>query len=181
MSLMAHKYELPHWLQRSSTDPGADPAADEVRAMSMLSEVCPLIVACVSSDLSKWLRRRSTEVAVAWLGEVPGEASAAIEAAAEVATQRVAEELAVFLSLDPSQQRTTPQSIVRGCHLESGQALSAMGVPEVERAEFEERTLPEDKWSLAPNDLGEISQELGPLLLAWGLGKATVLRARAAT
>lgn len=181
MSLMNSKYELPEWLRRSATDPGQDPAAEEQRAMAMLSEVGPLIVASVSSDLSTWLRRRGTEVAAAWLGELSPEGSAAIGAAAEAGAQRVTGELQDFLDLDPWRQATTPQSILRGCHLEVGQALSAMGVPEVDRPEFEVRTLPEDKWSLAPNDLGEVSEGLGPLLMAWGLGKARVLRARSSS
>ena len=180
MSLMTRKYELPDWLSRSATDPGPDPSAEEERALAMLSEVGPLIVSCISSDLSTWLRRRSTEVAAAWLGEVSVEASAAIGVAAQAATQRVSEELKALLALDPSLQGTTPQSILRGCHVEPGQALSAMGVPEVEREEFEARSLPEDRWSLAPSDLGDVSEGLGPLLLAWGLAKARALRARSA-
>ena len=148
--------------------------------MEMLSEVGPLIVSCVSSDLSTWLRMRSTEVAAAWLGEVSVEASDAIGAAAEAATQRVSAELQVFLAMDPERQGTTPQSILRGCHVEPGQALSAMGIPEVEREEFEVRSLPGDKWSLAPSNLGDVSEGLGPLLLAWGLAKARALRARSA-
>ncbi|CAB4658387.1 unannotated protein [freshwater metagenome] len=180
MSLMTRKYELPDWLSRSATDPGQDPAAEEKRAMAMLSEVGPLILSCVSSDLSTWLRMRSTEVAAAWLGEVSVEASTDIGAAADAATQRVSDELQEFLALDPSLQSTTPQSILRGCHVEPGQALSALGVPEVEREEFEARSLPGDKWSLAPSDLGQISESLGPLLLAWGLAKARALRARSA-
>jgi len=177
---MTRKYELPDWLSRSATDPGQDPAAEEKRAMEMLSEVGPLIVSCVSSDLSTWLRMRSTEVAAAWLGEVSVEASDAIGASAEAATQRVSDELQEFLALDPSRQGTTPQSILRGCHVEPGQALSAMGIPEVEREEFDVRSLPGDKWSLAPSNLGDVSESLGPLLLAWGLAKARALRARSA-
>lgn len=181
MSLMEKKYELPEALKRSSTDPGADPAVNEARAMAMLAEVSPLIVACVSSDLRTWLSNRSIEVASAWLGEISPDVAAALEAASGEATMRVAKEIEDLLNQDPQAQRSTPQSILRGCHLEPGQVLARLGVPEVERGAFEDRSLPGDKWSLSPNDLGEISQELGPLLLAWGLGKATVLRARAAT
>lgn len=181
MSLMEKKYELPEGLKRSGTDPGADPAVSEARAMAMLADVSPLIVACVSSNLSMWLGSRSIEIASAWLGKTSPDLAAALGAASDAATMRVAKEIEELLSQDPQEQRSTPQSILRGCHLEPGQVLARLGVPEVERGAFEDRTLPEDKWSLAPNDLGEISQELGPLLLAWGLAKATVLRARAAT
>ncbi len=179
MSLMKNKYELPDWLRRSATEPGVDAAADEERAIAMLLELSPLIVACISSGLDNWLRRRSTAVASAWLGELSGEALGLIEAAVEQATRRVTDELEEFLLLDPAQQRSTPQSILRGCHVEPGQALSQMAVPEVERSEFEARNLPGDRWSLAPHEMHQLSADLGPLLLAWGLAKASVLRARA--
>ena len=40
------------------------------------------------------------------------------------------------------------------------------------------RALPDDDYDLAPRTLGDLGDaDLGPLLLAWGLAKAAVMRA----
>ena len=57
--------------------------------------------------------------------------------------------------------------------------LRAAGVPEVVRDPFETRAFPDDVYGIVlktPAELGD--DELGGALLAWGLGKAKVLRAR---
>ena len=57
--------------------------------------------------------------------------------------------------------------------------LRAAGVPGVVRDAFEERAFPEDEYDLAPRTLGDLGDpDLGPQLLAWGMAKAAVLRAR---
>ena len=58
--------------------------------------------------------------------------------------------------------------------------LDGSGVPEIVRDPFEARAFPDDVYGIVlktPADLGD--DELGGALLAWGLGKAKVLRARA--
>ena len=89
-------------------------------------------------------------------------------------------EVGDLLALDPADQRATPMTVVRTAHREPGAVLTGLGVPHVVRDGFEERANPEDVHALAPPDLAAVDPDLGPLLLAWGLGKATVLRARVA-
>ena len=54
-------------------------------------------------------------------------------------------------------------------------------MPPVERDVFEERSFPDDDYGLVPHSLADLGDDdLAPMLMAWGLGKAKVLRARAA-
>ena len=58
--------------------------------------------------------------------------------------------------------------------------LHAAGIPEVVRDPFEIRAFPDDEYGIVlktPAELGD--DELGGALLAWGMGKAKVLRSRA--
>ena len=58
--------------------------------------------------------------------------------------------------------------------------LAAAGVPPVVRDGFDERAWPDDHYDLVPHTLGDLGDpDLAPLLLAWGMAKAAVLRARA--
>ena len=60
--------------------------------------------------------------------------------------------------------------------------LAAAGIPPVERDDFHERAWPDDDYGLVPESLADLGDDdLGPLLLAWGLAKAAVLRARPVT
>lgn len=86
------------------------------------------------------------------------------------------------MARDPAGQSATPLQVVRSLRREPTLVLRAAGMPPVERDAFDERTLPDDEFGLAPRTLGELGDpDLAPLHLAWGVGKATVIRARAAT
>jgi hypothetical protein len=103
----------------------------------------------------------------------------AVEAAAREATARVVAELGVLLAADPTQQRATPLELVRGAVREPTAVLRAAGVPPVVRDDFEERAWPDDRYGLTPRAAGDLGDpELGPMLLAWGLAKSAVVRAR---
>jgi hypothetical protein len=53
------------------------------------------------------------------------------------------------------------------------------GIPGVVRDEFAERAWPDDRYGLVPAGLADLGDpDLGPLLLAWGMAKAKVIRAR---
>jgi hypothetical protein len=103
-----------------------------------------------------------------------------LRAAAAAATARVTAELEALLALDPADQRATPLEIVRSGVREPTEVLRAAGVGAVARDEFDERHQPDDIFDLTPRAVGDLGDaELGPQLLAWGLAKSRVLRARA--
>ena len=109
-----------------------------------------------------------------------GGAIAAATAAGERAATRVETELRLLFALDPAAQRATPLEIIRSLFREASEVLRAAGVPPVVRDAFETRAFPDDPYGIVlknPAELGD--DELGGALLAWGLGKAKVLRSRA--
>jgi hypothetical protein len=58
--------------------------------------------------------------------------------------------------------------------------LRAAGVPAVVRDPFEIRAFPDDLYGIVLKNPAELGDDgLGGALLAWGLGKAKVLRSRA--
>jgi hypothetical protein len=123
-----------------------------------------------------------TRIVDAWGRLEPGERAAAVaaaQAAAGPATERVVAALRELFACDPAEQRTTPLQVVRGLVSAPTAVLRSAGVPGVVRDAFEERAFPDDDYDLAPRTLGDLGDpDLGPQLLAWGLAKAAVLRAR---
>jgi hypothetical protein len=97
------------------------------------------------------------------------------------AADRVGSALWAEMALDPARQRATPLQIVRSAYEEPTAVLAAAGIPPVERDDFHERRWPDDRYGLVPEHLSDLGDEdLGPLLLAWGMAKAAVLRSRQA-
>ena len=181
MTPMADAHELPGSLRRDATDPGDDPATAEARGLALLGQVREPMLAGLAAGLPRWLEDRALGVLAAWRPDAADDAvRAEVRAAAAAAGDRVVGEVGDLLALDPADQRATPMTVVRTAHREPGAVLTGLGVPHVVRDGFEERANPEDVHALAPPDLAAVDPDLGPLLLAWGLGKATVLRARVA-
>lgn len=129
------------------------------------------VVSAVSGLVDAWGRLDAAARSVA---------IAAATAAGAVAGARVDGELRELFALDPAAQRATPLQIIRSLQREATEVLRAAGIPEVERDSFESRAFPDDVYGIvlkSPAELGD--DELGGALLAWGMGKARVLRARA--
>jgi hypothetical protein len=158
---------------------------DEAIAQRRLAEAGDAIVAGVGRELPGWVRRSMARIADAWGRlDVDDRAvldRAAVDAAAEV-TARVTGELTALFVVDAAAQRATPLEIVRTAYREPTAALEAAGIPPIERDAFDERAWPDDRYGLVPRTLGDLGDpDLAPLHLAWGMAKATVLRARAGT
>jgi hypothetical protein len=164
-------------------DPDDDLTGPEAEGAELMAQGAALLVDGVARLGAAWVVRAVTGLIDAW-GQLDAAAgAAALEQAAvagSTAAARVQAELHDLFALDPAAQRATPLEIIRSLRREAGDVLRAAGVPEVVRDPFEVRAFPDDVYGIVlkiPAELGD--DELGGALLAWGLGKAKVLRARA--
>jgi hypothetical protein len=159
------------------------PPDAEAHGLAMLAETGAAIVSGVAREVPGWVRAQVERLLDAWGRADDATRRAAGDAAVgagESAAVRISESLAELLAIDPSDQRATPLEIVRTVVREPTAVLTAAGVPPVVRDGFDERTWPDDRYDLTPRTLGDLGDpELAPLHLAWGVAKATVLRARA--
>jgi hypothetical protein len=157
---------------------------DEARALERLEETGAAIVAGVEVWVARWVQSQVTRLLDAWgraAPDVRAEAEARAIEAGETAARRITTALRELLATPPERQRVTPLEIVRTAYREPTEVLSAAGVPAVARDEFDERLWPDDLYGLVPRTLGDLGEpELAPLHLAWGMAKATVIRARRA-
>jgi hypothetical protein len=157
---------------------------DEARALARLDETGAAIVAGVERQVPGWARAQVERLLDAW-GRAPADAHVRAEAqsaeAGAAAARRIVAELRALFAVDPAQQQATPLEVVRTSYREPTAVLAAAGVPPIVRDEFDERAWPDDVYGLVPRTLGDLGDpELAPLHLAWGMAKATVLRARRA-
>ena len=141
-----------------------------------------MILAGVEARLAPYLATRARRVLDAW-GQLDGvtrsRVDEALGGAVTAASRRVTDELRGLFARDPATQPATPLQIVRGASREPTQILVEIGVPPVARDNFDERTLPGDRYGLAPRSFAELGDaDLGPQHLVWGLAKAATLRAR---
>ena len=160
--------------------PGAD---DEVAGRALMEESGAAILAGVDRLAADWVVRVVTALIDAW-GRLDVAARSQTLARARLAGQagatRVGVELRTLFATDPSGQRSTPLEIVRTLRFEATAVLEAAGVAPVERDPFDARSFPDDEYAIVPRSLADLGDdELAPMLMAWGLGKARVLRARA--
>jgi len=155
---------------------------DEARALARLDETGAAIVAGVERQVPEWARAQVERLLDAW-GRAPADARVRAEAqsaeAGAAAARRIVAELRALFAVDPAQQQATPLEVVRTAYREPTVVLAAAGVPPIVRDEFDERAWPDDDYGLVPRTLGDLGDpELAPLHLAWGMAKATVIRAR---
>jgi hypothetical protein len=163
------------------TEPTPD---EETRALVRLEETGAAIVAGVEAQVPAWTRAQVDRLLDAW-GRATAEARARAEEqsaeAGEKAAIRIVAELRELFTVEPERQRATPLEIVRTVYREPTAVLAAAGVPAVVRDEFDERAWPDDVYGLVPRTLGDLGDpDLAPSHLAWGMAKATVIRARRA-
>jgi hypothetical protein len=154
---------------------------DEARARVRLAELGAAIVAGVDAQVPTWVQAQVTRLLDAWgraSPDVRARAAAESAAAGPAAAERIVAELRALFAIDPMQQGATPLEIVRTAYREPTEVLATAGVPPVVRDEFDERAWPDDVYGLVPRTLGDLGDpDLGPLHLAWGMAKASVIRA----
>jgi hypothetical protein len=158
---------------------------DEAEASERLATTATAIVVGVEAALPGWVHREIARIVAAWgrLDEATeAETVVAADSAGRAAATRVGAALRALFALDAAEQASTPLQVVRTAYREPTAVLAGAGIPPVERDEFHDRAWPDDRYGLVPESLADLGDEdLGPLLLAWGLAKAAVLRARAAS
>jgi hypothetical protein len=156
---------------------------DAGAAERRVAETSDAILAGVERELPGWVERQVARILDAWARlepEARAQAGRAARDAAVAATARVGAQLRELFATDAAAQRATPLQIVRTAYREPTEVLAQAGVPPVERDAFDERVWPDDRYGLVPRTLGDLGDpDLGPLLLAWGMAKARVLRDRA--
>jgi hypothetical protein len=155
---------------------------DAARALARLEETGAAIVAGVERQVPGWVQTQVERLLDAW-GRAPAETRVRAEAqsveAGTAATRRTVDQLRALFAVDPTRQQATPLEIVRTVYREPTAVLAAAGVPPIVRDEFDERAWPDDVYGLVPSTLGDLGDpDLAPLHLAWGMAKATVIRAR---
>ena len=159
------------------------PAGDDVAdADALMARSAAAIVDGVERLAAAWVLDSVTRVVDAWgrldATERHDALARATEAGAE-GTRRVAAELRAFFATDVADQRTTPLAIVRSLRREPTAVLQGVGIPAVERDEFDTRAFPDDEYGLVPHSLADLGDEdLAPMLMVWGVGKSKALRAR---
>jgi hypothetical protein len=155
---------------------------DAARALARLEETGVAIVGGIERQVPGWVQTQVERLLDAW-GRAPAEIRVRAEAqsveAGTAATRRIVDQLRALFAVDPTRQHATPLEIVRTVYREPTAVLAAAGVPPIVRDEFDERAWPDDVYGLVPRTLGDLGDpELAPLHLAWGMAKATVVRAR---
>ena len=152
-------------------------------ALEELRAIGEQIAVSVVRELPGWAQREVERILDAWNRLEDGARADAVDRAyrsGERAADRIGRELRELINQDPGDQSGTPLQIVREAYREPTAVLRELGIAEIVRDPFEERAFPHDGYGLAPkalNDLGD--PDAGPLMLAWGLAKARVLRIRA--
>jgi len=157
---------------------------DEPTALRSLGEASEALIDGVGSALPGWAARSAEFLLTAWGGldaDRRREVVAAAGEAGEQAARRVAKELRALLALDPAEQRATPLEIIRGAVVEPTAVLAAAGLPDVVRDPFEEEAWPDDRFGLVPRTLRDLDPDLAAIHFAWGVAKASLLRARSAS
>jgi hypothetical protein len=156
---------------------------DEAAGAALMAESSAAIVDGVDRLAAEWVVQVVTGVVDTWGGLEPADREITLARARSVGrtgAARVARELRALFATDAAAQRTTPLEIVRTLRSEATAVLTEAGVPPVARDPYDVRSFPDDRYGIVPRSLADLGDdELGPMLMAWGLGKARVLRARA--
>lgn len=100
------------------------------------------------------------------------------EAAGEQVRVEASSAVRTLLRRDVDDQPTTPLALLRGAVAAPTRLLRELGVPPVERDEFESASFPDDVYGLSPQNFADIDPALHEPGLQWGAAKAYVILAR---
>jgi hypothetical protein len=152
----------------------------DAEARRRLDETGAAIIAGVERCLPDWCVRQVERILDAW-GRIGSDERRHLGQNAHVAgaaaADRIVTDLRTLVAADPAAQSATPLEIVRTAYREPTAVLESAGIPPVAREPFDERAWPDDIYGLVPRSLGDLGdEELAPLLLAWGMAKARLVR-----
>ena len=155
--------------------------SDRERGTALMREAEAAIRDGVDRLAAAWVVREVQRIVDAW-GRLDDPTRTQVlhdaRRAGDDARARVLGELDALFALAPAEQRATPLQIVRSLRFEVTAVLSAAGIPDVERDDFDARAFPDDRYGVVPKAIADLGDDdLGPMLMAWGLGKTLVHRA----
>ncbi|MEO5838607.1 MAG: hypothetical protein ABIQ73_17575 [Acidimicrobiales bacterium] len=132
------------------------------------------LVRAVESSIGDWVESRVQSVLRAQHRLVDEQTATLIDAARLEATREVLAELRAVLALDIDEQRTNPLSILRAAVRYPTQVLREVAAQPVERDEFDERSFPDDAFSLTPAAFADFGPQVHDAGIVWGAAKAHV-------
>ncbi|MFZ0664555.1 MAG: hypothetical protein WAM97_02290 [Acidimicrobiales bacterium] len=142
-----------------------------VLADAVIEAVPGWIESCVLTRFDEWTRYSGVA------GD-RSEVSALAMEAGRVAAGELAAPLRELVTAGVDAQRNTPLGLVRPLVSHATAVLRAVGVPPVERDDFERSRFSNDDYRLTPVSLAALGPEVGDLALAWGAAKAMAHKRR---
>jgi hypothetical protein len=131
------------------------------------------LLAAVDRSLSPWVVGHVRRLVIAWTGRPPtADVLDAAIAAGEQARADTGAALAALLATDIDAQRTNPLAVLRSAVRYPTDVLREVGVPEVVRDAFAERSFPDDPYDLTPATWRDLSDEVHEAGIIWGAWKA---------
>lgn len=150
-----------------------DPGDEE-----LFVELSTMFANGIETHLSAWTERNVRRIATA--AGIPDDAS--LSSLAADAGRRCREEVGPrireLLAMDIDDQRTTPLVMLRQAVGYATDVLASLGVPQVRRDQFEQRSFPDDVYGLSPATMSDLDESLGELALMWGAGNAHLHKRR---
>jgi hypothetical protein len=156
-----------------------------VLADAVIAAVPEWIEASVLTRFDEWTSRSGAEAERSEIAEAgrceiadrPEVAALAAEAGQRAAAA-ISEPLRELVAADVDAQRNTPLGLVRPLVSFATGVLRTVGVPPVERDDFERSRFSDDDYRLTPVSLAALGPEVGDLGLAWGAAKAMAHKRR---
>lgn len=153
---------------------GADLSQDDAAFAAYGSALADAVEQVLSDWVVRCVVGRCTDAGVPVTDDVRAQAAAAGAACRDEVVPRLRE----LLARDLDEQQGTPLGLLRDAARFPTRVLDALGVPHVQRDEFDERADPGDVYALAPAAFADVDESLTGPGIAWGAAKAHVHMAR---
>lgn len=132
----------------------------------------------VQAALPEWVEAAVHRLLIAYSGHADPTVIQAARDAGRAAAEDVGSRVRALLELDVDEQWTNPLALVRAAVAYPTLVLHDAAVPPVVRDELAERQFPDDVYDLTPTRFADLAPELHEPSLAWGAGKAFIIKTR---